>query len=424
MSAERSFRARISDPIGPVWTRLLLPSLAVVTLVLDYLWAALDSASPGPAFYLAALLLLFARPLLGRHRSRKCELLLSSGRVRVRDAGLLNQNIDTADVSGASTSVGQDGTTTIAISRAARMGRPLHFVVKRSENAAEIRQALGIGFGGYGTLAWKVSGGNFELATNLARIAGGFAALVLAFYAMNEEPTSILMWLMLVCSLAVVYLGPFFRRDAAIRNGAIWFNDAGVFHGLNNKTTHIPYSAIEDVSVEPQSIRIARSMLPQLSIPLYRASHSLNGASDLEIEHIAGQLRDAGRRAHGELQASEAATGVELLMRSSADAPRAWLERLDGAATTMGGGYRSVNLTKESLLRALEDPDAAPDIRVGAARVLYRIAGDEATARVEEVCETVRDPALKKRLRVVMTDDLDGASAELEIEDHKEQRKG
>ncbi len=424
MSAERSFRARISDPIGPVWTRLLLPSLAVVTLVLDYLWAALDNASPGPAFYLAALLLLFARPLLGRHRSRNCELVLSPGKVRVRAAGLLNQNIDTVDVSGASTSVGQDGTTTIAIARAARMGRPLHFEVPRSENAAEIRQALGIGFGGYGTLAWKISGGTFEKATNFARIVGGMAALGLAFLAVREEPSSIPMWLMLTGSLAWVYLGPFFRQDASARNGTIWFNEGGVFHAARGQTKHVPYTEIEGVSAEQRSLRIDTKDQKHDAIPLHRASHSLNGASELEIAHITSQLRDASRRAHGDVAVTEAAVGVELLMRSSADAPRAWLERLDGAATTMGGGYRGVNLTKESLLRALEDPDAAPDIRVGAARVLYRIAGEEATARVEEVCETVRDPALKKRLRVVMTDDLDEASAELAIEDHREQGQG
>ena len=421
MSLERSFRARISDPIGPRWTRMLLPSLAIVTLVLDYLWAALDNASPGPAFYLAALLLLFARPLLGRHRSRNCQLTLLPGKVRVRDAGLLNQDIETADVSGASTSVGQDGTTTIAIARTARMGRPLHFEVPEREKASEIRQALGIGFGGYGTLAWKLTGGTFELVTNIARIAGGLAALTLAYRAMSDEPTSVLMWFMLVCSLAAVYVGPFFRQDAAVRNGTIWFNEAGVFHAADKKTTHVPYADIADVSVDGRAMRIDTTTANPVTIPLRRASHSLDGASELEIAHITAQVRDAGRRAHGEVQASETATGVELLMRSSSDEPRAWLDRLDSTATTMGGGYRSVNLTKESLLRALDDPDAAPDVRVGAARVLYRIAGEEATARVAEVCETVRDPGLKKRLRVVMTDDLDEAVAELAVLDHKSQ---
>ena len=108
-------------------------------------------------------------------------------------------------------------------------------------------------------------------------------------------------------------------------------------------------------------------------------------------------------------------------MRSSADAPRAWLERLDSTATNLGGGYRSANLTKESLVLALSDPDAAPEVRVGAARVLYRLSADETRTRVAEICETVRDPALKKQLRVVLTDDLDEAASELEIEDARAQ---
>lgn len=413
----QSFRARISDPIGPRWTRMLLPSLAAITLVLDYLWAALDDASPGPAFYLAALLLLVARPLLGRHRTRNCELQLSPGKVRVRDAGLLNQDIETADVSGASTSVGQDGTTTIAIGRTARMGRPLHITVATTAQASDIRQALGIGFGGYGTLAWKVSGGNFELMTNLARIAGSCAALLLALYAVREEPTSIAMWLVLVASLACVHLGPLFRQDASVRNGTIWFNESGVFHGAGAKTNHVSYTEIEDVSVEARALRIDKADKKHVKIPIYRARHSLNGASDLEIEHITSQLRDAARRAHGELAASEVMAGVELLMRSSADAPRAWLERLDSTATTMGGGYRSANLTKEALTQALSDPDASPQVRVGAARILYRIDAEATKTRVAEICETVRDPSLKKQLRVVLTDDLEEAAAELEIED-------
>ncbi len=418
-TGECSFRARISDPIGPRWTRMLLPSLALGTLVLDYLWAALDNASPGPAFYVAAFLLLCARPLLGRHRSRNCELSLLPGKVMVRDAGLLNQNIEMEDVSGASTSVGPDGTTTIAIARSARMGRPLHFEVAHSENASEIRQALGIGHGGYGTLAWKVSGGNFELGTNIARIVGGLAALLHAVYAAREAPASILMWSILVCSLAWVYVGPLFRQDAGVRNGTIWFNEAGVFYAAGDKTRHVPYTEIKEVSVDRRWLRIDQVNQQHVTIPIYRASHSLNGASDLEIEHIAGQLRDAVRRAHGELEVAEGATGLELLMRGSADAPRAWLDRLDSTATNIGGGYRRVNLTKEALLRALTDPDAATDVRVGAARVLYRIAGEEATARVAEVCETVRDPSLKKQLRVVLTDDLEEAAAELAVEDHK-----
>jgi hypothetical protein len=419
------FRARISDPIGPRWTRLLVPTLATTTLILDYLWAALDSASPGPAFFVAALLLLFARPLLGRHRSRNCELVLTPGKVQVRDAGLLNQTIETGDVSGASTSVGEDGNTIVAVARSGRMGRPLHFEVDSTARASEIRQALGIGYGGYGTLAWKLSGSSFELYTNLARIVGGVTALLMAYGAATEADNTLLTWFLLVLAMAWVYLGPFLRQDASLRNGTLWFNEAGLFYGKGGKTQHIPYADLADVHADERFLRIQRGNVSEAKISLYRASHSLNGASALEIAHITAQIRDAARRARGEVEAADGTVGgVEMLMRNAADAPRTWLERLDATATTMGGGYRSVNLTKEALVRTLEDPDAAPDVRVGAARVLYRIASDETTARVADVCETVRDPALRKQLRVVLTDDMDDAVAELAMEDAKMAKPG
>ena len=418
-----TFRARIHDPVGPRWTRFLLPSLALVTAFLDYVWSALDDATPGPAFFVAALLLLWSRPLLGRHRSKNCAVVVEPGRVAIAGAGLLNQVIHTTDVIGASTSSSPDEGTSVAVARNGRSERPLHIEVEKAAHANKIREALGIGFGGYGTLRWRARRAHFGVFALLGRLVGTAAALSMAVDALRETRSGAGSWLILVLSFAIVFLGPLLAAAKSAADGLLWFNDFGIFHGDSKRTHHIAYDEVTAVAAHKRTLRITRTNGSVEAIPIRRARHSLNGLSQLEVDHIVAQIKDAIRRAHGEVQQDEAApAGIEMLARSSADEPRAWLDRLDATAGNMGGGYRSVNLTKEALVSALQDPDAAPDVRVGAVRVLSRIAKDEARTRVAEITEAVRDQSLRQRMRIVLDDDPDEAASELALLDARENK--
>jgi hypothetical protein len=414
------FRARIHDPVGPRWTRLLLPSLAIVTGVLDYVWAALDDSAPGPAFFCALILIMWARPLLGRHRPRNCEVVLEPGKMTITRAGLLDQTLHTEDVTGASTSQSPDSGTSVAIARG--NGRPLHVEVEDGAHANKIREALGIGFGGYGALRWRVRPAFHDFLFMLVRFVGSILCASAAVSAIHDVAPSFGMWVAIFACTAMTW-APFFVGARRQEDGLLWFNDFGVFYGDSDKTHHLAYSDIAQVERMKRGIRVTKTDGGTEVIPLRRVRHSMLGASKLEIDHIMSQLEDAARRTRGDVQQNETpAMGVEMLARSSADAPRAWLDRLDATASNMGGGYRSVNLTKEALEATLADPDAPGDVRVGAARVLYRIAKDETKTRVAEVVETVRDQGLRQRMRVVLEDDPAEAADALAVLDARDEK--
>jgi hypothetical protein len=413
------FRARIHDPVGPRWTRLLIPALAIVTGVLDYVWAALDDATPGPGFFCALVILMWAGPLLGRHRPRNCSLTLEPGKMTISNAGLLDQTLHTDDVTGASTSSSSEGTS-VALAR--NNGRPLHVEVEDSAQANKIRESLGIGFGGYGALRWRVRPAFHDFVFTLVRLLGTILAASAAVGALHESSPSFGMWVALF-ACTVLSMSRFFLTARREEDGLLWFNDFGVFYGDSERTHHLAYSEIAQVERLKRGIRVTKTDGGTEVIPLRRVRHSMLGASKLEIDHIMSQLEDAARRTRGDVQQNESPPiGVEMLARSSADEPRAWLDRLDATASNMGGGYRSVNLTKEALETALSDPDAPPDVRVGAARVLYRISKDDAKTRVAEVVETVRDQGLRQRMRVVLEDDPAEAAGELALLDARDEK--
>jgi hypothetical protein len=412
------FRARIHDPVGPRWTRLLIPALAIVTGVLDYVWAALDDATPGPAFFCAVVLFMWARPLLGRHRPRNCTVVLEPGKMTFSEAGLLDQTIQTDDVTGASTSSSEEGTS---VALACNNGRPLHVEVADSTQANKIRESLGIGFGGYGALRWRVRSAVHDLFFDLARIIGTVLCVKTGMSALDGASPSFGMWFAIFGFAFISVVGPHLIGQRRQEDGLVWFNDLGFFWGDSERTNHIAYEEITNVERMKRGVRITKRDGNTEVIPIRRKMHSMLGASKLEIDHIMSQLEDAARRTRGDVQQNESPPmGVEMLARSSADAPRAWLDRLDATASNMGGGYRSVNLTKEALETALSDPDAPPDVRVGAARVLYRISKDDAKARVAEVVETVRDHGLRQRMRIVLEDDPSDAANELEVLDARD----
>ena len=65
-------------------------------------------------------------------------------------------------------------------------------------------------------------------------------------------------------------------------------------------------------------------------------------------------------------------TGRVDVLRRNGESPRDWLARLDVTGQTLaaGAGYRGTTLDSEDLWAILEDPEAEPDLRAAAARVL------------------------------------------------------
>ena len=83
-------------------------------------------------------------------------------------------------------------------------------------------------------------------------------------------------------------------------------------------------------------------------------------------------------------------------------------------------GQRGNTLDAEDLWAILEDPEAEPELRAAAARVLRHSTHADARVRIENAVAAVRDDATNKRLRIAVRDDLDGASQELAFLDANE----
>ncbi len=106
---------------------------------------------------------------------------------------------------------------------------------------------------------------------------------------------------------------------------------------------------------------------------------------------------------------------VAPLARGEAEDCRAWLQRIDAMAAAFGeSGYRGAGVESADLWRALENPDAPPALRAAAARMLARIAPDEASVRIGDAVAVERDGATRARIRIALEEDIETAARGLE----------
>jgi hypothetical protein len=101
------------------------------------------------------------------------------------------------------------------------------------------------------------------------------------------------------------------------------------------------------------------------------------------------------------------------VLRRNGETAREWLVRLDmaGQMLSAGSGYRGNSLDAADLWTILEDPEAEPELRAAAARVLRHSPDNR--VRIDTAVAAVRDESTNRRLRVAVEDDLDEACQEL-----------
>ncbi len=76
-------------------------------------------------------------------------------------------------------------------------------------------------------------------------------------------------------------------------------------------------------------------------------------------------------------------------------------------ALTTGGAYRAVGLTRDDLARALGDPDATPERRMGAALALVTTGDPDDRTRVRVAAEACASETLREALEGIARDDVD-----------------
>jgi hypothetical protein len=151
-----------------------------------------------------------------------------------------------------------------------------------------------------------------------------------------------------------------------------------------------------------------------------------DGMSPREREILNAQIETAARRANGKSAWKDDATETLSPLRRGSMGVAQWLAHLDGIAASAGGGtgYRGgVTFGKEDLRRTFEDPDADPELRGAAGRVLLRIAPDETRVRVAPVLETIRDDHVREHIATLLDDDAERADRELEDQESKRLRR-
>jgi hypothetical protein len=405
--------ARVCDPLGPRWVRFLQRCLSagLVPLPVIFFLMIYGQDTDAAVLFLPCAVILAVRYLIAtRAPVRRAELVAFDGSIAVRRAGLLSQRIDAADVVGASTARTESGVT-LALVRRFSKGRPLLLDLESDDDLDEVRAALRIGHFGFGEIAWPV-GRPHRHGPFAAAVLATFAAAVVAVGV--ESPAS-------AFALSAAIVPTLFAYVIfvlwTLANPAPKPRVALTRHGLllaepNATITYQPYANVLDAKVTTwHGVTVETDSHP-LSIPMH---HTL----DEERAHLVAQLQSAARRARGEGPQPTGVPASVAVLAPRGKPDREWLERLDATAAALsspsaGHAYRRPDLDADDLTRALASPDAPAPIRAAAARVLARIAPEEATVQIARALEHERDEDTRALLRIAVEEDVETAARVLD----------
>lgn len=354
---------------------------------------------------------------------RAAELECGPGYVEVKRSGSRNQRIHAKDITGATTA--RTSTGLLLTLQHGKRDQPITIEVGSDAEAEKIRHALGIGHGGFGTIAWRTQSDNTLRAAYVGRLlAAGIALLTIGVtLGVSHE-----------AGLAVgVLLGQFGLVGAAL--GLVGLASKGGepsvvmgAEGLRLKTPRgwfaLPYDAVQRVEDHHRGL-VFSVPAPYFTIAVERVSPTIGGPSERERNVIVSQIMAATQRARGMGPQKDDVTGRVDMLRRNGESPRDWLVRLDmaGQMLSAGPGYRGNTLDAQDLWAILEDPEAEPELRAAAARVLRHAPTPDARVRIDAAVAAVRDESTNRRLRIAIQDDLDGASQELASLDATEPRR-
>lgn len=405
-------RARISDPQGPKAWRVAPYALPALLLLL-----AVYGPIHGTAATLTALSAIAIVNVLGlvSHRQRvprTAELVCGPGYVDITKAGSRNQRIRAADITGATTARRSSGICLTLQHR--KREQPITLELASEAEVEKVRHALGIGHGGFGVVAWQMQ----IDGTQRTGIAGRIVALV---------------WLLLTIAATVAgssgtgalvgVLFGIFGVVGAILGLAALLSPVGQptvvmgADGLRLKTAQgwfaLPYDAVGHI--DDGNVLSIAVPAPYNGVAVERSSPLAGGPSDEDRRILVAQIKAAAQRARGMGPQKQDVTGRVDVLRRHGESPRDWLVRLDmaGQMLSAGAGYRGNTLDAQDLWAILEDPEAEPELRAAAARVLRHSPAPDARVRIDAAVAAVRDDATNRRLRIAVSDDLDGASQEL-----------
>jgi hypothetical protein len=398
-------RARICDPAGPSWWRVAT-SVGLLPLAL------LGLASPGSTTARAVTMLLgiawlvVGRLVVPRLRPGTAAIDLEAGALRVTRAGFMSQRIVAADVRAASTAELPGGECSLAIVRHETGDPPLWLELATRNDLDQVRRALGIGHGGFGVLRWPPERGGFHNRPSVADAVASVGWLALIAAAWLGAPV-VALWLAI--PTIFLTLGAVVRAATSRQEQQrVLLAPQGLHVVIDAHHALLPWNTVIDAKVDGTSLSIATRNGAEV-VPT-------RSALPAEREHLAAQIRSAVARSRGEGPLPPELPAVLAVLSRRDEGRRAWLERVDATAASLaqGDGYRHAGIAANDLWAALDSPDAPPSLRAAAARILARIAPDEAGARIAKALATEHDRDTRQHIRVALEEDVEVAAAELD----------
>ena len=415
--------ARLHDPAGPAWTRWLR-----VTLGVGLFLAGLLGPMTVGAWVMFAMGMLLSLPfplLFARWSPREVLVEPMPGRIRIRGAGFLGQSISVVGLDGAAAAI-DDGKTVLALQQRMRPGPPTVLEIGDMATARAIRDSLGVGAKGFGTVRWESGSAAYPKIDFVFR---ALATLAWVVFAGATIPGIYEGWVYELSGLALmaavlltgVVTMVAFARLFLVPATVTLARDAIVIRG--EETKRLPLAGIVRVIPKRDGIAFATSepaLATLVATPL--VTHALHGLTEEERGHLVLHLEStiAGSRGF-----SPARSEALLDMRRTKDeSARVWLSRLELAAAAMlhTGAYRGGSIDKAHLWEIALDHDADPSTRATAARLLARLEPEEMKLRVAPLLSAVRNENERALLRVALEPDLDVAVRELEELEQRMQR--
>jgi len=351
--------------------------------------------------------MLLAAPLFRvRHAPRDVILQLDEGDVGILHAGMLSQHVRATDALAASTARTARGVA-IAIQRKTSPERPLILDFATDEDLRRVRQALGIGYFGFGEIAWPAVRSVAETLRSAALALSAAGWMTMAIAAAFGR-AGICLGLALA---AVPFTLAVLPVIAAARPGRPGVKLSP--HGLTvldraGKRKSTTYAEISDIKPGEHCFRVLAREGP-LVVPTEEML-------DEEREHLGAQIVSAIQRARGDGPVPPGLAPSLALLAPHHEAKRAWLERIDATAASLseGGAYRRGALETTDLWATLESPDAPVPLRAAAARVLARVEPEQSKTRIAGVLATVRDAHARAWIRVALEEDVEEAARQMD----------
>lgn len=294
-------------------------------------------------------------------------------------AGARQWRIDARKVTGATTARGAEGWDLTLQQRGA-----LPLVLEGLDEGATqaICQALGIGWKGVGTLAFRD-----------ARPAA--VPLLFAFASVYVLPVAAAFGAMAPAALAAVMLAwtLVFAAISHFRKAPVFtMAEDGMTFAVSSSRYGIDWRELSHVERTECELLLwtRRHPFPQRFAIRERPGRGVLSRyeADLVVQHVTAAMD----RARGLARPRRIDVTGELLHQGALPTAEwhAQLDRMAAELSGRGGGYRSSQLSLEQLHDVLANPDADPLARIGAARIVARVEGEGGRPRIEMVRNSLR----------------------------------